>query len=110
MDESELIKVFKALSQRSIPDLPSDFDGSVWSKIRVLETTAKGESWLDSLVSTLLRPAWAAAALAITLVIGANLGRSFAYSEVAQNHANLGLNVFSGDSPVLPSTLLSQLR
>ena len=109
MDESELKKVFKTLSERPIPNLPSDFKGSIWRRIRWSEAAAR-ESWLDVLVSALLRPAWAAVALIITLVIGANLGRIFADTEAAQNHAYLGLNVFSGDAPALPSTLLNHPR
>jgi hypothetical protein len=48
--------------------------------------------------------------LIITVVIGANLGRTFADADAAQNHAHLGLNVFSGDAPALPSTLLNHPR
>jgi hypothetical protein len=109
MDESELTKVFKTLSERPIPNLPSDFKSSLWRRIR-LSGAAVRESWLDLFVSALLRPAWAAVALIITLAIGANLGRTFAAAEAAQNHKYLGLNVFSGDAPALPSTLLNRFR
>jgi hypothetical protein len=109
MDESELKKVFKTLSERPIPNLPSDFKRSIWCRIR-LSGAAVRESWLDLFVSALLRPAWAAVALIITLAIGANLGRTFADTQAAQNHVYLGLNVFSGDAPALPSTLLNHPR
>jgi hypothetical protein len=110
MDESQLKEALKTLSQRSIPNLPSNFNDSVWGRIRVTEAAAVRENWLDGLISTLLRPPWAAVSLAIALVIGVSLGRAFADAEAAQNHATLGLNVFSGDAPVLPSTLLSRPR
>jgi len=110
MDESELTRCLKTISERPIPNLPSNFDGPIWVKIRVTEAAAVRENWLDGLISTLLRPPWAAVSLAIALVIGVSLGRAFADAEAAQNHATLGLNVFSGDAPVLPSTLLSRPR
>jgi hypothetical protein len=106
MDESQLKKALKTLSERSIPNLPSNFNESVWGRIRVTEATR--ENWLAGLVSMLLRPPWAAVALAITLGIGVSLGFAFADTEAAQNHATLGLDVFSGDPPVLPSTLLNR--
>jgi hypothetical protein len=40
-----------------------------------------GESSLDRLVSTLLRPQWATAVLAITLLVSGNFGRVLANSE-----------------------------
>jgi hypothetical protein len=109
MDESQLKKALKTISERSIPNLPSNFNESVWGRIRVTEATVR-ENWLAGLISMLLRPPWAAVALAITLGIGVSLGFAFADTEAAQNHATLGLNVFSGDAPVLPSTLLSRPR
>jgi hypothetical protein len=110
MDESQLKKALKTLSERSIPNLPSNFNESVWARIRVTEATAVRENWLAGLVSMLLRPPWATVALAITLGIGASLGFAFADTEAAQNHKYLGLKVFSGDSPALPSTLLNHPR
>ena len=109
MDESELRKVFKTLSERPVPNLPSDLKRSIWRRIRLSEAALR-ESWLDVFVSALLRPAWAVVALIITLAIGANLGRAFADADALQNHAYLGLNVFSGDAPALPSTLLNHPR
>jgi hypothetical protein len=108
MDESQLEKAFKTLSEQPIPNLPGNFNESVWGRIRVGEVIAVRENWLAGLVSMLLRPPWAAVALAITLGIGVSLGFAFADTEGAQNHATLGLDVFSGDAPVLPSTLLSR--
>jgi|ERR1700730_1825246 hypothetical protein len=81
MDESQLNQDLKALSEQPIPNLPNNFNGSVWAKIRVAKAAAIRENWLDGLVSTLLRPRWATAAMAITLLVGGNLGRILASSE-----------------------------
>ena len=75
MDESELNRHLKTISERPIPNLPSNFDGPVWAKIRGAEAIAIRESWLDRLVSTLLRPQWVTVVLAVTLLIGGNFGR-----------------------------------
>jgi hypothetical protein len=110
MDESQLNQDLKALSEQPIPNLPSNFNGSVWAKIRVAKAAAIRENWLDGLVSTLLRPRWATAALAITLLVGGNFGRILTSSENVPTHRPLGLEVFAADAPTLPSTLLGQSR
>ena len=104
MDESELIRHLKTISKRPIPNLTSDLAGSVWAKIRA--EAAIRESWLDTLISTLLRPRWATAVLAITLLVGGNLGRVLTNSENRLIHRPLGFEVFAADAPTLPSTLL----
>jgi hypothetical protein len=109
MDESELNQNLKTLSERPIPALPSNFHESVLGRIRVMEAAAVKENWLDALVSRLLRPQWAIAALAITLLIGGNLGRVWARSENSPTHP-LGLEAFAANAPTLPSTLLSRSR
>ena len=108
MDESELNRHLKTISERPIPHLPSNFDGSVWAKIRGAQAFAIRENWLDRLVSTLLRPQWASVALAITLLVGGNFGRVLANVENRPIHKPLGFEVFASDAPTLPSTLLSQ--
>jgi hypothetical protein len=110
MDESELNRHLKTISERPIPNLPTNFDGLVWAKIRGAETAAVRENWLDRLVSTLLRPQWATAVLAITLLVGGNLGRVLANSENHPIHRPLGFEVFAADAPTLPSTLLGRSR
>jgi hypothetical protein len=110
MDESELNRHLQEISERPIPNLPSDFDGLVWAKIRVAKSAAIPENWLDGLISTLLRPRWATAALAITLLVGGNLGQNLTSSENRPIHRPLGFEVFASDAPTLPSTLLSQSR
>lgn len=109
MDESELTRHLKTISQRPVPSLPSNFAGSVWAKIGRAEAAIR-ESWLDILVSTLLRPQWATAVLAITLLVGGNLGRVLANSENDRINSHLGFEVFAADAPTLPSTLLGQSR
>jgi hypothetical protein len=107
MDESELTRHLKTISAR-IPVSPSNFSQSVWAKIREEEAIAIRENWLDRLVSTLLRPQWASAVLAVTLLVGGNFGRVLANLEIRPIHKPLGFEVFASDAPTLPSTLLSQ--
>ena len=107
MDESELKRHLKTISERPIPNLPSNLDGPIWAKIRVAEATIR-ENWLDRLVSTLLRPQWVTAVFAVTLLVGGNFGRLLANSENRPIHKPLGFEVFASDAPTLPSTLLSQ--
>ena len=109
MDESELNRHLKTISEQ-IPVLTSDFYQSVWAKIRVAEAIAIRENWLDRLVSTLMRPQWATAVFAVTLLVGGNFGRLLANSENRPMHSPLGFEVFASDAPTLPSTLLSQSR
>jgi hypothetical protein len=110
MDESELNRHLNTISERPIPNLPSNFDGLVWAKIRGPEAATIRENWLDRLVSALLRPQWAMAVLAITLLVGGNLGRVLANSENRPLHMPLGFEVFAADAPTLPSTLLGESR
>jgi hypothetical protein len=110
MDESELKRHLKTISERPIPNLPSNFDGSIWAKIRGAEAIVIRENWLDRLVSTLLRPQWATVVFAVTLLVGGNFGRLLANSENRPIHRPLGFEVFASDAPTLPSTLLSQSR
>src|SRR6266446_6037835 len=79
MDESELNRHLKSISERAIPNLTSDLSGSIRAKIG--SAAAIRDNWLDRLVSTLLRPQWAMAVLAITLLVSGNLGRILANSE-----------------------------
>jgi hypothetical protein len=110
MDESELSRHLKTISERAVPNLPSNFAGLVWTKIRRAGAAAIRENWLDRLISTLLRPQWATAVLAITLLVGGNLGRVLANWENRPIHRPLGFEVFAADAPMLPSTLLRESR
>jgi hypothetical protein len=110
VDESELKRHLQIISERSIPNLPSNFDRLVWAKIRRAETPVILENWLDRLVSKLSRPRWATAVLVITLMAGGSLGRVLANSENRPIHKPLGFEVFAADAPTLPSTLLGEYR
>ncbi|SRR5258708_14387407 len=107
MDESELSEHLKRVAERPIPDLPSNFSGSVSAKIR-RASAASRENWLNRSVATLLRPQWAAAVFTITVLVGGNLGRVLVTSENHPIHSPLGFEVFAADAPTLPSTLLGQ--
>jgi hypothetical protein len=108
MDESELNRHLKTIFERPIPNLPSNFDGSVWAKIRVAKAAAIRENWIDWSVSTLLKPRWATVMLAVTLLVGGNLGRALSVWENRPIHRPLGFEVFSADAPTLPSTVLGR--
>jgi len=110
MDESELSRYLKIISERPIPKLPSNFNGLLWAKIHGAEAAAMRENWLDRLVSTLLRPQWATAVFAIALLVGGNLRWVLANSENRPLHRPLGFEVFAADAPTLPSTLLGETR
>src|SRR6516164_351507 len=77
MNESRLDEDLKALSKRPRPDLPTDFNAGVWSRIQSREATARAGrgNWLKTLLSTLATPQWAAAASALALLVGWGLGR-----------------------------------
>jgi hypothetical protein len=77
MNESRLDEDLKALSGRPRPDLPTDFNAKVWSKIQNRETKsrAREENWLKALLSPLAAPQWAAATLTLALLAGWILGR-----------------------------------
>ena len=77
MNESRLDEDFKALSKRPRPNLPTDFNATVWSKVQSRETPslARRDNWLKALLSAFAAPHWAAAALALALAAGWILGR-----------------------------------
>src|SRR6516225_46183 len=77
MDEFRLNEDLEALAKRPVPDLPTDFNAMVWSKVQSRETLsrARRENWLKRLLSPLATPRWAAAALGLVLLAGWTLGR-----------------------------------
>ena len=105
MNESELNQYLKTIAERPIPDLPSNFAGSVWEKIQTTSAASR-ENWLDRLVNRLLRPQLATAVFIIALLVGGNIGRVLASSEDRPIRGPLGFEVFAADAPTLPSTLL----
>jgi len=109
MDEEELNQELNNLAARALPELPDTFKAGIWESIRTGSSPSR-ERWVDGLVSILLKPHWAALALLITVGIGATFGRTFADTDARKAHSLLGLNVFAGDAPALPSTLLTRAR
>jgi hypothetical protein len=77
MNESRLDEDLKALSKRLPPDVPCNFNAMVWSKVQSRETPSRGrlERWLKTLLSAFPMPQWAAAALALAILVGWILGR-----------------------------------
>jgi hypothetical protein len=53
MNESRLDEDLKALSKRSRPNLPTDFDATVWSKVRRREATSPGVAGATTLTFAL---------------------------------------------------------
>lgn len=109
MDEEQLNEELRNLAKRALPELPNTFKADLLRSIRAGSSPIE-EKWFDGLVSILLRPHWAVLALAFTVAIGATFGRTFADPEARKAHNSLGLNVFAGDAPALPSTLLTRPR
>jgi hypothetical protein len=77
MNESRLDEDLKALGKRPQPDLPTDFNAAVWSKIQSRETSFRGRprNWFETLFSALATPQWAVAASILALLIGWSVGR-----------------------------------
>jgi hypothetical protein len=77
MNEKRLDEDLEALAKRQRPQLPPDFNSAVWSKIQSRERKfpARGQNWLNALLSAWATPQWATAALVLGLLIGWSLGR-----------------------------------
>jgi hypothetical protein len=110
MDDSRLNADLKILSEQPIPDLTADVDALVWASIEATKSRVLRETWLNGLVSAFLRPAWLTAALALTILVGANFGRILVNPASSGPHQPLGLEVFAADAPALPATLLDRSR
>jgi hypothetical protein len=95
MNESRLDEDLKALSKRSRPELPTDFNAMVWSKVQSRETPSRGrrESWLKALLSALGTPQWAAAGIAFGLLAGWSLGRITTSSVASPTDSRLAASV-----------------
>jgi hypothetical protein len=95
MNESRLDEDLKALSKRPRPDLPTDFNAKVWSKVQSRETPprARRESWIKALLSALGTPQWAAAGIAFGLLVGWSLGRITTGSVASPTESRLAASV-----------------
>jgi len=62
----------KVLSKRPVPDLPSDFNEAVWSKIQGRKKAPRDrqENWFKALLAALPPPQWAVAGLALAIFAG----------------------------------------
>jgi len=95
MNESRLDEDLKALSKRPRPNLPSDFNATVWSKVQSRERPfrARSENWLKTLLSALATPQWATAALALAILAGWILGRITTSSVASPTETRLAASV-----------------
>jgi len=95
MNESRLDEDLKVLAKRPRPDLPTDFNAKVWSKVQSRETPprARRESWLKALLSALGTPQWAAAGIAFGLLVGWSLGRITTGSGASPTESRLAASV-----------------
>jgi hypothetical protein len=72
MGESRFHDDLKVLSKRPVPDLPSDFNEAVWSKIQGRKKAPRDrqENWFKALLAALPPPQWAVAGLALAIFAG----------------------------------------
>jgi hypothetical protein len=95
MNESRLDEDLKALSKRPQPNLPTDFNATVWSKVQSRETPshARRESWLKALRSAFGTPQWAVAGVAFGLLAGWGLARITTSSGASPAETRLAASV-----------------
>ncbi len=95
MNESRLEEDLKALAKRPGPDLPSEFNAMVWSKVQKREATSRSrrENWLKKFFSALATPQWAAVGLALAILAGWALGRITISSEASAAETRLAGSV-----------------
>ena len=95
MDESRLDEDLKALAKRPRPNLPTDFNAMVWSKVQNREARSPGrqESWLRALLSAFGTPQWAAVGVAFGLLAGWSLGRITTSSVTSPTESRLAISV-----------------
>lgn len=98
------------LEPASLPS-PLDFEAAVWRRIdRQREAASSGfQEWCERLAALVLQPRQVAAALVLVLC-GAVAVTSIAPRQHAPQAPGvlLGLDVFSGHAPALPSTLMAR--
>jgi len=75
MNESQLDKDLKTLSERAPREVPNRFNRRVWAKIRETKASGTRENWIKTLFWLLRGPEWLAVAFAIMLFVGWSLGR-----------------------------------
>ena len=97
-----------------VPPPARDFEAAVWRRIARRERADRAGGWWERLAAFVLQPRQVAAAL--LLVLCGAVGATSLASPHSHQHGqtapvvSLGLDVFSGYAPALPSTLMSQHR
>ena len=71
-DEARLGRLLR--EARTAPALPPRFQENVWRRIEDAESPDSAFAWLESLISQLLRPRFALAALTVLILTGTMLG------------------------------------
>ena len=109
MDDSTLDNFLTAYSERSRRSLPSNFQQNVWREIRrrKAEGDVRAVSFWSWLLGMMLQPRMVLAALAFAGVMGTAVGFQKTERGITMTREALDLQVFSGTSPSLPSTLLA---
>jgi hypothetical protein len=93
MNESQLDKDLKTLSERSPGEVPSRFNRRVWAKIRETKASGTGENWFKTLFWLLRKPEWQTVAFAITLLLGWSLGRMSIWSKSGPAETRLATTI-----------------
>ncbi len=95
MNEPRLDENLETLAKRPRPELPADFNATVWAKIQSRESTSRSKrgTWLQALLSPLATPRWAIAALALALVAGWILGQITTSSGTRPTETRLAASV-----------------
>ena len=94
MKESRLDDDLKALSRRPRPNVPSNFNAMVWSKVQSREAKSRQrrENWFQMLLWAFPAPLWAAAVLVLGVLGGWVLGR-ITTGPVASSQTRLAASV-----------------
>jgi hypothetical protein len=95
MNEKRLDEDLEVLAEGPRPQLPTDFNSAVWSKIRRRErrSRARGQNWLRAVLSALAMPQWAAVGFVSALLIGWILGRMTASRAASPIETRLAASV-----------------
>jgi len=109
----ELEGMLEAMRRAPVPLPAPDFETAVWRRIARQEQTAGFSAFSarwERLAAFVLQPRQVAAALLLVLcgAVGATSLASSHQSGPTAPAVSLGLDVFSGYAPALPSTLMSQ--
>lgn len=96
-DDAKLGALLRA--NRPSPPLPPRFQQNVWRRIEDAEAPMKTESWLDALVTLILRPRFAVAT-AVALVLAGVLLGTLEGRQAARHQAQMNYLALVAPSPV----------